>query len=201
VVHRRQLQQALPQVLVLDRLARGGAPTVALPPIQPAVGERLLQVLAVRHDTDLGRLDERFQRLDSRRQLHPVVRRTGLETGRLRVQAVALDKERPTAPAGHRVARTIRVDRDVLFAHGGPSLWRARTKRSSTTTAAAWSSACERETWTTSPSSSMARSSAGLAANTGRSPSFTTHTSRQPSGAGHTLANASLAAKRAARPG
>src|SRR5690606_33866730 len=201
----RQLQQALPQVAVLHRLPGGRAPAVPLPALEPTVGERLLQVLAVGHERDAAGPLQRLEGAHGGRELHAVVRRAGLEAGGAAPVAAGDEEVRPSAAARAGVARPVGVGHDAVgrgAAHVRPSSTRSGgSRRSSTTTAAAWSSAWESETCATSPSSSIALARPGLALSTGRGPSLTTHTSRQPRDVGHTFANASLAAKRTARPG
>src|SRR5205809_7710376 len=71
-VARDGFQQFLPQVGILDRLAVGGAPAIALPAVDPA-GDAVADVDAVGGQADATRLLERVEGLDRRLQLHAVV--------------------------------------------------------------------------------------------------------------------------------
>src|SRR5712691_2276149 len=94
--------EPLPQIDVLDRLAVGGAPAVALPLLDPA-GDAAAQILAVGVEVDAAGPLERLERGDRRHQLHPIV-------GRMRVAAldlllVVVPGEDRAPPARPRIAR------------------------------------------------------------------------------------------------
>src|SRR5690606_15167431 len=145
----RELQEPLPQVAVLDRLARGRHPAVALPLREPAVGEGLLEVLAVGDDRDAAGAVQRLQGAHRRSELHAVVGGVRLEARGAAGPAARGEQVGPTAAARGRVAGAVGVGGDVrplLDAHAGVPSSAGRTRRSRTTTAAAWSTACESET-------------------------------------------------------
>src|SRR5262249_59028082 len=76
MVRERRIE-TFPQVVVLDRLAIGRAPAVALPFLDPR-HDAVAQILAVGVDVDEARALERLDGRDRRHQLHPVVGGGGL---------------------------------------------------------------------------------------------------------------------------
>src|SRR5262249_29467104 len=101
----------LPEIDVLDRLAVGGLPAVALPAREP-VGHAAAHVLGVGDEIDLAGLGERRQRLDRGGQLHTVVRRAGLVARQLPHACTALEDGGPAAGPGISVAGAVGMDAD-----------------------------------------------------------------------------------------
>ena len=77
VVRGRERVEALPEVLVLHRLAVGGPPVAALPVGKPG-RDAFAHILRIRVDGDAAAALQRLERADRGRQLHAVVRRVGL---------------------------------------------------------------------------------------------------------------------------
>src|SRR3954452_24560111 len=119
------------QVLVLDRLARGGLPALALPARQPR-GHRVEHQLRVRDHDHLRVVRQRAQALQRRGELHPVVGGELLAAGELdRRRSLRWDDDRrPATGAGIAAAGTVRPDDGftgagfnwAVLAHRGPIL-------------------------------------------------------------------------------
>src|SRR5690606_5763997 len=77
---------------------------VPLPALEPTVGERLLQVLAVGHERDAAGTVQRLEGAHGGRELHAVVRRAGLEAGGAAPVAAGDEAVRPAAAARAGVA-------------------------------------------------------------------------------------------------
>src|SRR5215475_1575050 len=112
VVRTHRLDQPAPQVVVLDRLLGRGLPAVALP-VRDPLGDPVEQVLAVGVQDHRGRPLQRLQRLDGRRQLHPVVRGQRLGTVHLLFGALPAHHHAPAARSRVPAARAVCVDHDL----------------------------------------------------------------------------------------
>src|SRR6476469_9099725 len=112
VVRAYRFGQPAPQVVVLDRLLGRGLPAVALPALDP-LGDPVEQVLAVGVQDHRGRPLQRLQRLDGRRQLHPVVRGQRLGAVHLLFGALPAHHHAPAARPRIPAARAVCVDHDL----------------------------------------------------------------------------------------
>ena len=111
--------QPLPQILILDRLARGGAPAARLPVRQP-FGDALQHVLRIGVQLHRAAALQRAERLDRGRELHAVVggRRLRRPTASLRSLPATSSAAQPPGPGLPRQAPSvIDLDRRVIGPH------------------------------------------------------------------------------------
>ena len=108
--------QQLPQVDIFHWLLVGGAPSVALPAVQPS-RDSVAQVLAIGVNIDEARPLERRERRDCGHELHAVV--GGVRLAALELLHVLASRENgaPAARAGIAGAGAVGVDDDVRLAH------------------------------------------------------------------------------------
>src|SRR5690625_7198488 len=66
-------EKAFPQVLVLDGFLRRRLPSVALPAVEPSLGECPVHVGAVGVEVNAARLFQRAERFEGRGEFHPIV--------------------------------------------------------------------------------------------------------------------------------
>src|SRR5690606_24156759 len=105
--------QPLPQVLVLDRVAAGGAPVAAQPVRQPQ-RDALAHVLRVGVQHDRAAFGERLQRHDRGGQFHAVVGGERFAAGDLLLASAEAQQRGPAARAGIAQAGAVGMDLDLL---------------------------------------------------------------------------------------
>src|SRR5690625_1390807 len=108
------LEKAFPQVLVLDGFLRRRLPSVALPAVEPSLGECPVHVGAVGVEVNAARLFQRAERFEGRGEFHPVVRGLRRAARNLTFERAISQNSRPTARAGVAAAGAVGIDDDVL---------------------------------------------------------------------------------------
>src|SRR5205807_6063099 len=106
-----ELIEPLPQVLVLHRLAGGGAPAARLPFGEP-LGDAAANVFRIGVQARPHRALERLERPNHRRQLHAVVGREGFRAVELLLALARLQQCRPAAGPRIAAAGAVGVDLD-----------------------------------------------------------------------------------------
>src|SRR6185437_15178898 len=103
--------EAPPQVLVLDRFSRRGAPAVPLPAGDP-LGDAAAQILRVRVQDDLGGAVQGLERLNRRGELHAVVGGERFAPSQLLFMDPVAQDGAPAAGAGVAGTGPVGPDRD-----------------------------------------------------------------------------------------
>src|SRR5688500_386244 len=100
------VEQLLPQLRILDRLAVGSLPAVPAPAVDP-FGDAVAYVGAVGVEDDVARLVQRLECPDRGEQLHPVVGGERLPAGNLLFPFAGADHGAPAARARIALARAV----------------------------------------------------------------------------------------------
>ena len=120
----QQGQQALPQIHVQHRLFVSLDPALFLPAVQPALFQRVDDVLAVAVQLYHARLLQKPQRLDDGGQLHAVVCGSRRAAGEFLLRSLVAEYRPPAARAGIAGAGSVGVDRNgshISFLHSTPT--------------------------------------------------------------------------------
>src|SRR5437773_5696302 len=131
-----------PQVLVLHRLLVRGAPTAALPVVQP-IADAFLHVLRIGVDLDMAGVLEQLQRPYDRRELHAIVGRLRLTAEQLPFLAVHPHNGAPASGPGIALAGAIGIDAYRLDANAARAFRHAvRFASASPEPGLSWERAC-----------------------------------------------------------
>src|SRR5262245_25729463 len=107
-VLRRERIELAPELGVLDRLAVGRLPAVALPGVDPAL-DAVPHILRVGVELDVAGARQAFERADDGGELHPVVRGRGLAAEDLALAFAEHEQRAPAAGARIALARAVGV--------------------------------------------------------------------------------------------
>ena len=105
--------ESFPQLAIAHRLFRSSQPAATLPAAQPLCNS-VFDIRGISMQLDPTAFPERFKGANSRRQLHPIVRRLCLAAAQLPLDFTELQQYTPATGTGITTAGAISMDNDVF---------------------------------------------------------------------------------------